>query len=108
MFKISIGDLNKRITFQNYIEKTDESGFPIEEWTDFKTVWAGMTNLHGREYFAAAATQTEKTVKFTLRYCEGIDTYMHIVYEGKIYDITFIDNMKYSDEFMEIHTLQRR
>jgi SPP1 family predicted phage head-tail adaptor len=60
------GDLNKRITIQKPITTTNERGFEIETWEDFKTVWAAVSNLHGREYYAAAAIQAENTVKFTI------------------------------------------
>jgi SPP1 family predicted phage head-tail adaptor len=52
-----------------------------------KTVWAAVSNLHGREYFAAAAIQAEKTVKFIIRYLENLDTSMGILFQGRRYNI---------------------
>jgi SPP1 family predicted phage head-tail adaptor len=96
------GELRHRITLQRLTTTTNENGFEIEEWTDVKTVWASITNLHGREYYEAAAVQAEQTVKFTIRYLSGVDTSMRILFQGKQYNITSIDNIKYQNRFIEI------
>ena len=102
---MEIGKLNKRIIFQNFTTTENENGFEIQEWSDFKTVWAGVTNLSGREYFAAMQVQAENIVKFTIRCNKNITESMRIIFEGNNYDITFIDNIKYGNEFMEIKAL---
>jgi SPP1 family predicted phage head-tail adaptor len=96
------GDLRHRITLQKLTTTTNPNGFEVQTWEDFKTVWAKVTNLHGREYFAAAAVQAENTVKFTIRYLEGIDPSMRILFRRKQYNITAIDNIKYQNRIMEI------
>ena len=100
------GELNKRITLQRPIITINENGFEEETWEDVKTVWAAASNLYGREYYAAAAVQAENTVKFTIRYTEGIDSSMRILFKGKQYDITAIDNIKYQNRYMEIKALE--
>lgn len=108
MRQMEIGDLRHRITFQKYTISINENGFEVETWEDFKTVWAAVNNLHGREYFAAAAVQAESTVKFTVRYLPGLNTAMRISFRGKTYDITAIDNIKYWNRFIEIKALEVR
>ncbi|MEY8414801.1 phage head closure protein [Tissierella praeacuta] len=100
------GELRHRITFQRLTTSTNENGFEIEEWTDVKTVWAGVTNLHGREYFEAAAVQAENTVKFTTRYLKDVDTSMRILFKDKQYNITSIDNIKYENKLIEIKAME--
>jgi len=100
--QVEIGDLRHRITFQKLTTSVNENGFEVETWEDFKTVWAAVSNLHGREYFAAAAVQAENTVKFTIRYLTGLDTTMRILFRGKQYNITAIDNIKYQNRYLEI------
>ena len=102
---MNIANLNKRITFQLFTTVVNDYGFEIQEWSDFKTVWAGITNLSGREYFAAMQVQAEKTVKFTIRCNKNINETMRIIFEGNNYDISSIDNIKYGNEFMEIKAL---
>lgn len=100
------GNLRHRITLQKLTTTTNENGFEIEEWLDIKTVWASITNLHGREYYEAAAVQAEQTVKFTIRYLKGLDTSMRILFRDKQYNITAIDNIKYENRFIEIKALE--
>lgn len=102
---MEIGKLNKRIIFQNSITIENEYGFEIQEWGDYITVWASSTNLSGREYFAAMQIQAENTIKFTIRYNKNINESMRIIFDGKNYDITFIDNIKFNNEFMEIKAM---
>ena len=103
---MEIASLNKRITLQELKLSINENGFEIEEWIDYKKLWAGVSNLHGREYFDAAAIQMENTVKFTIRYLPGIDTAMRIKFKDKNYNITSIDNIKYRNRFMEIKAME--
>lgn len=103
---MEIGSLNKRITLQELKLTVNENGFEVEEWIPFKTVWTEVSNLHGREYFDAAAIQMENTVKFTIRYLPGIDTAMRISFKDKYYNITSIDNIKYRNKFIEIKAME--
>ena len=100
------GELRHRITFQRLTTTINENGFEIEEWKDFTTVWAKASNLHGREYFEAAAIQMENTLKFTIRYLSEIDTSMRIIFKERHYDIKSIDNIKYENKYMEIKAME--
>lgn len=103
---MSIGDLRHRITFQRLTSVVNENGFETEAWQDYKTVWASVSNLSGREYYQAAAIQAEKTVKFLIRHIESVDTSMRILFKDKQYNITSIDNMKYVSKHFEIKALE--
>lgn len=56
---MEIGELRHKITFQKLTTTTNENGFEVEAWEDYKTVWAAVSNLYGKEYFEAAAVQRE-------------------------------------------------
>jgi len=99
-------ELKHRITLQTFSTTVNDNGFEVEEWTDFKELWAAVTNLHGREYFEAAAVQAENTVKFTIRYLPNIEPTMRILFKGKQYNITSIDNIKYANKFIEIKAME--
>lgn len=99
-------ELKHRITLQILETLTNENGFEIETWVDFKDLWAAVTNLHGREYFEAAAVQAENTVKFTIRYTDEIETTMRVLFKGKQYNISSIDNIKYAKKFIEIKAME--
>lgn len=99
---VEIGALKHRIILQKPVHVVNPNGFEVETWEDYKTLWAAASNLHGREYFAAAAVQAENTVKFTVRYLKDIDTTMRILFWDKHYNITAIDNIKYQNRYLEI------
>jgi SPP1 family predicted phage head-tail adaptor len=103
---MDIGELRHRITFQKLVTDTNENGFEIEYWQDYEAVWAAITNLHGREYFEAAAVKAENTVKFTIRYVLNIKPTMRILFKGNQYNISSIDNIKYANKFIEIKALE--
>lgn len=87
------GLFNKRITFQKYVSGTDQDGFPTESWQDYKTVWAIVKTLQGREFYQAAAVQAENTTRFIIRYTKGINTNMRVVYkDDRIFNIQSIIN----------------
>jgi len=99
-------ELRHRIKLQVLETITNDNGFEEEIWQDYKTVWASVSNLYGREYFEAAAVQAEKTVKFTIRFTKDIDESMRIKFRDKQYNITSIDNIKYANKFIEIKAME--
>jgi len=102
---MQIGDLRHRITFQKHTTTINENGFEVETWEDYRTVWRQPATCMA-EYYAAAAVQAENTVKFTIRYLTGLDTTMRILFRGKQYNITAIDNIKYQNRYLEIKALE--
>ncbi|WP_350342349.1 phage head closure protein [Proteinivorax tanatarense] len=101
-----INNLKHRVTFKKRTTTLNENGFEVESFQDIKTVWAGVENLRGREYFAAAAVQAEKTVKFSIRYLPYINASMLISFKDKLYNITAIDNVNYENRFLEISAME--
>lgn len=103
---MNVGNLNKRITIQKLTNTVNENGFNEEVWATHKTVWSSVNNLFGREFFEAKAVQAEKTIKFVIRYMSDIDETMRISFQGKQYNITFINNIKYSNNYIEVKALE--
>ena len=103
---MSIGELRHRITFQKPVISTNENGFEIETYENYKTVWAKVSNLSGKEYFEAAAIQKEKTVKLLIRAGVNVDESMRIFFNEKNYNIIFIDNINYRNKYIEIKALE--
>lgn len=84
------GELNTKITVQQYQTTTDDEGFQTQQWVDFKKLWSKKTGLSGRIFYAAAAVQSEQDVIFMIRYCKDIKENMRIVEGDNIYDIKAI------------------
>ncbi|MGE5417479.1 MAG: phage head closure protein [Acidobacteriota bacterium] len=98
--------MRHRITLLKVTSTVNENGFEVELLQDYKTVWAAVSNLYGKEYFAAKAVQSENTVKFIIRYLVELDQTMQIRFQGKVYNITSIDNIKYRNRYMEIQAVE--
>ena len=82
------GKFRHRISFQKLGTTQDELGQDIEgEWETVASAWAMIKTLQGREYYAAASAQSERTSRFVIPYQEGIDSTMRIVYDNRIFDI---------------------
>jgi len=103
---MKIGDMKQRITLLKPAISVNENGFETEGYEAYKTLWASVSNLSGREYFAAASVQAEDTVKFVIRHIGDIDSSMRISFREKQYNITFIDNLKYENRYIEIKAME--
>ncbi|WEY95772.1 phage head closure protein [Bacillus subtilis] len=93
---VNIGSLNKRITFLQYGNTTNDEGFEIDGWTEVATVWAAVKTLQGREYIAAATIQAERTTRFIIRYSKRMNSLlnnkMRVKYGGREFEIKSIIN----------------
>lgn len=102
--------MNKRITLQKYGTYKDANGFSHNGWGDCVKLWAGVNNLFGKEYWEAKQCNMENTVVFTVRYSSyisALDTKRYrILWQGKIYNITGIDNMRYENNFVNIKAME--
>jgi SPP1 family predicted phage head-tail adaptor len=87
------GSFRHRITIQHFMVEKDELGQESDgEWVDKSLVWANIKTVQGREYFAAASTQNENTVRFITRFFQGIDPSMRIKYKNRIFEIVSVIN----------------
>jgi SPP1 family predicted phage head-tail adaptor len=102
---LSIGELRQRITFQIPKTSINDNGFEETIFEDYKTVWAKVSNLSGREYFEAASFNQENTVIFKIRNIY-INEEMQIIFKDKKYNIFFIDNTDYKNKYIEIKALE--
>lgn len=82
-----VSDLNRRVTIQTPATTQDATGEPVVGWTDVTTVWAGIEDINGREFLAAAATQNAVQTKITIRFIAGVLPAMRVVHGADIYNI---------------------
>ena len=91
MKRTSTGSLDRIITIQKNVPGgVDSKGHPIKQWEDYAKTWAGLRGLSGREYYDAAAIQSENDVVFKVRYdsiTSKITADMRIVDNEVIYEI---------------------
>lgn len=73
---MSIGQMNKRITFQRRDTAADDYG-NVEDgtYTDLFTVWGGLTfNKNGRERMEAGALEDSHEAKLKVRFSSDIES----------------------------------
>lgn len=101
------GKLNKRITIQRQVD-IKECNFSNVGWQDYKTIWANVNNLFGREYWSAKEYNAENTVVFTIRWnaCKDLSIKDRILFQGRLFNISSIDNIQYSNDDVKIKAME--
>ncbi|ACD23984.1 head-tail adaptor protein [Clostridium botulinum] len=88
---------DKKITILEYVNGVDEDNLPLEEYVPVKgaeNIWAYYRHLSGKEFYAAATTNSKVDVIFQINWRQGIDTTMKVLYNNKEYYITQIDDFE--------------
>lgn len=96
------GSLDQRITLQQRVAGVGTLGQAAQSWTPVAEVWARAEPLRGREYFAAGQTQSEVTVRFTIRYRSGVTSGMRVVWRGQAYDIASVIEPQGARQVLEL------
>ncbi|HBG0292101.1 TPA: phage head closure protein [Clostridioides difficile] len=107
---MNVGNLNKRITIQIKEQTNDENGFTVNEWIDFKTVWANIKNINGKEFFQAQQAQSKANKKITIRYLKYLDSSIdarvslkyRVKYKENTYNILYSDNIQEKNQYIEL------
>ena len=61
------GRLRHRVVIQRATDAIDQYGDQTKTWASLATVWAAVEPLNGREFFAAAQTQSQVSTRITIR-----------------------------------------
>ena len=87
----------------------DVVGNDITQWVDVIRCRAQISGVGGKEYYAASAQQAENDVTFIVRYCKVLADITpqsaRIVYDGKIYKISHVDDYMQTHESIKIRTV---
>lgn len=105
---IDIGRLNKRITFMQLKDK-DENGVPfenelgnnIQKLMPYKTVWASVEPISGKEYLEAQRAKNELTHRIYTRYFPDITVDMLINFKGRKFKIESVINYQEGNEMLQ-------
>lgn len=76
------GAFDQRVIVQQRTLGTDALGQPVESWADVCTVWASAQPLRGRDLIAADAVNSKISVKFRIRYRDGIGGTLRVQWRG--------------------------
>lgn len=87
---INAGKLNKRVTIQQLVAGSpakNSYGEINNVWSDLAEVWAEVSPLVGREFWAQQQIQSEVSIKVRIRYRIGLMPNMRVVYGARILTI---------------------
>ena len=89
----NVGKFNHKVTFRRITEVTDDFG-THQDVEDLRTVWAFVSEVHGREFYEAQKIRTEKTFKIICRYFPGIieDDFVYFPWRDKQLKIIDVNN----------------
>jgi SPP1 family predicted phage head-tail adaptor len=90
MTSIAAGRLRHRVQIDELQNITNSFGETDPTWVPFAERWAAVEPLSGREFLAAEQTQSEVSVRITIRYTEGLRPSMRVIHRGQRYDIKAI------------------
>lgn len=87
------GELREDITLLLPVTGQDSQGNATHGWEVLTRTRAQVRDVGGREYYAAATTQSEKRKDIKIRWRFGMTEGMAVEYCGAIYEITDIDHL---------------
>lgn len=86
-----------RITIQKNVMETDRYGNHKSVWADHFSCWSSAAEQTGDESEEASRTREKDRMDFTVRYCsetaEVTSKGYRILLDGRIYNITHVDDM---------------
>ena len=98
---IDVGRLNKRIIFKKYTETENESGQTVQGLADYKTIWASVEPLTGKEYLEAEREANTQNYKIYTRYFSDLrDVNLIINYQGRKFTIQSVIDYRENHEML--------
>ena len=95
--------MNKRVTIEEKSVTRAANGEEVVTWIVHADVWASVTPIRGREFFAAAQTQGAADVRVTIRHRQSVTRAMRVIYGGHVLDIDAEPiNIMSRNEFTEL------
>lgn len=85
---VAAGDLSHKVQLQALTVAQDPTtGEMTKTWATIAEPWASMNFQSARDFVAANANQSEVRGFAVIRYRDGVDASMRIVFSGKYYQI---------------------
>lgn len=100
--KMKIAELNKRIQIIRNTLTENDNGVDEETEVILNEVWAKVQNMSGTEVFKSNSDFSKVTTRFVIRYLTDITTDDYIKFEDRKYNIVYINNYNFSNDFIEI------
>ena len=100
---INPGRLDKKIKIFKAGTGYDDYGEPLDTPEIVHECWASVRNKSGTEQFQTNIPYAKTITSFLIRYTKKvIDTTMKIDFIDEVYNIVYVDNYNFSNEWIEI------
>lgn len=103
---MDIALLNVTITFQKNAVVVDAIGNHKNEWTDFYSCHATVSDEGGKEASAAGTVVDDSDISLTVRYCRKVselnNTEFRVLFGGEIYNIVSVDHMNFKRKSIKV------
>lgn len=99
---IKISELNRRIQIVRNDIFTNDNGVEEEKEVVVANIWGKVQNMSGTEMFKANTDYSKTTTRFIIRYRKGITTDDFVILNNYKFNIVYINNYNYSNEYLEI------
>ncbi len=94
---ISSGELNRRITIQRLVPTRHPTGEMIDSWVDVIKPWANWKPMQGTEEFRQDRRAARQTGVFRIRFAQGIDPKMRVLWNNVEYDIERVEEVNFRE-----------
>lgn len=84
---IDPGRLRERVTVQRASETRNRVGEAVQTWETHAERWASVQGVSAREFLLSGQQQTEISHRVYMRYVDGLDSTMRIVWRGRVLEI---------------------
>jgi len=100
---VNAGNLNKKIEIIEFKESKDKDGFPVKNEVLVLKAWAQVTNISGTELIKSNSDFAKIKTRFLIRTPNKvIEKDMFIKFSGNFYNITYVNNYSFKDQYTEI------
>ena len=106
---MQIGELDRRVTIENYSASTNTYGEQIESWSTYRTVWAKIDFNGGNVTDEFEKLTGIAKVVFFVRNLDiaNLTTKSRINYDSKTYYVQAVNEIEGREKFLELITEQR-
>ncbi|MBP3280650.1 MAG: phage head closure protein [Butyrivibrio sp.] len=107
---MNAGAYRSLITIEQLTTDRDQDGFEQEVWTPYYSNYAYVNKLSGKEFWAAAETAAQNTIRFELRYHPQLDSVnskdFRLIFNNHVFNITNVDNVQFKNETVKISGIE--
>lgn len=97
---MQIGKLRHRVKLQHVSATQDNYGESVRQWSTYKTVWARVEPLSGRELEHAQQISAETSHRVTIRHHNNVAVEDRIEHDDTVLEVTAIINPDRRNEKM--------